>query len=927
MATGKWDRLEALFHELSGLPEEERRRRLATLARTAPSDAAELATLLAHQGRASEWFRASAPWIASDGEPSAAHPGPDPLLGRQVLHYRVDAPLGRGGMGVVYRATDVRLGRAVALKFLHPGRIGDEDARAALLAEARAAAALDHPHLCTIHDVGETDDGLLFIAMAYYEGRTLKAVLKEEGALVPERALAIAHAIASALAAAHAAGVVHRDVKPANVLLTAGGDAVKLLDFGIAHRTRASARAGPATAGTLAYMSPEQLAGGGTDARTDLWGLGVTLWEMLAGQRPFRAPSRLELVDTIELDAPALTPAPVDLPPGAVTLVESLLRKDPAERPASAAAVRDALAGLLLPPRGPVETEAEARSRRIPVGALNAALIVLALAAAVVLVRVARDPPGTRDTPTYSFRIPAPGPLLSWSWIDLSPDGHLLVHAAAGNGPLGIQDLRTGEHRALVGSEGALNPFFHPDGRQVAYQRGTALALELADVSGAHPTRTLGALPFQAEGLTFVDSARLVAADRAVGLRVAPVGPAGMLGPLRSLTSTTALGHLGHAHPRAIPGREAVLFEIRRSAGIRLGVVDLRDGRVRELDVPGQTPRWAEGHVIYTAFAELHALPFDTATLQPTGPPRPLGLPVNARSNARDFALAGPRLAYLRPLSDDRRLVEVDSAGQPRPLVRRWQTFLHPQWSPDGRSLVYVNRVAPRPLEMFVLEPVSGRLTGFQRDRQAQRPLWTDNGDSLVFTGIDPARGGAAVFKRASDGGGVERVVVAGGRVGVATSRDGRWVVFRELATDRTRALDLRTHDTLELSTHGIDGSVAFAPDGRRIAYTRTVAGAATVFVRSFPPLAEPVVVSSPTGRDPRWGRDGNELFYRSGPDVVRARLVPEPALAVAERTTLFSAPYDIESGWDVHPGGQRFLFVEARQDSATVVVRPLPVG
>lgn len=927
MATGKWDRLEALFHELSGLPADEQRRRLAALARTAPADAAELTALLAHQPRASEWFRASAPWIGSDDEMPGIEAGPDPLVGRQVLHYRVDAPLGRGGMGVVYRATDVRLGRAVALKFLHPGRIGDEDARAALLGEARAAAALDHPHLCTIHDVGETEDGLLFIAMAYYEGRTLKTVLKAEGALAPERALTIAHAVASGLAAAHAAGVVHRDVKPANVLLTAAGDAVKLLDFGIAHRSRTTTRSGPTTAGTLAYMSPEQLAGGGTDARTDLWGLGVTLWEMLTGQRPFRAASRLELVDTIELDAPALSPIPADVPAGAVTLVASLLRKDAAERPASAGEVRDALAALLAPPPPPAESAAEARSRRIPVAALNVALIVLALAAAVVLVRVARDPTVPRDAPTHSFRIPAPGPLLSWSWIDLSPDGHLLVHAAPGTGALGIQDLRTGEHRTLVGSEGALNPFFHPDGRRVAYQRGTGLALELADVSGAHPARPLGALPFQAEGMTFVDTARLVVADRAVGLRVAPVGPAGTLGPLRSLTSTTALGHLGHAHPHAIPGRDAVLFEIRRSDGIRLGVVDLRDGRVHELDVPGQTPRWAEGQVIYTAFAELHALPFDTATLRPTGPPRALGLPVNARSNARDFALAGRRLAYLAPLSDDRRLVEVDPAGQPRPLVRRWQTFLHPQWSPDGRSLVYVNRVAPRPLEMFVLDPASGRLTGFQRERQAQRPLWSDDGDSLVFTGIDPARGGAAVFKRASDGGGAERVVVGGGKVAVATSRDGRWVVFRELATDRTRALDLRTEDTLELSPYGIDGYVSFAPDGRRVAYTRTVAGNTTVFVRSFPALADPVVVSSTTGRDPRWGRDGTELFYRSGPDVVRARLVSEPGLAVAERTTLFSAPYDVESGWDVHPGGQRFLFVEARQDSATVVVRPLPAG
>src|SRR5262245_54171338 len=218
--------------------------------------------------------------IVDDAADAVAHH--DALIGQTIGHYRVDARLGEGGMGVVYRALDTRLNRTVALKFLPEYLNSDRRAKERFLIEARAAAALDHPNICNIHEVAETEKRT-FIAMAFYDGETLDEALKR-GPLSWSRALDYATQIAGGLGAAHERGIVHRDVKPGNVIVTANG-VVKLLDFGIARMTDvAGVTATGVTPGTMAYMSPEQVTGRPVDARTDLWSLGVLLYEMITGE-------------------------------------------------------------------------------------------------------------------------------------------------------------------------------------------------------------------------------------------------------------------------------------------------------------------------------------------------------------------------------------------------------------------------------------------------------------------------------------------------------------------------------------------------------------------------------------------------------------------------------------------------------------------
>jgi serine/threonine-protein kinase len=264
------------------------------------------------------------------------------VKGETVSHYRIIDELGRGGMGVVYLAEDIRLGRRVALKFLPPDASRDAEVTQRFIQEARTASALDHPNVCTIYEIGESQDARLFIAMACYDGETLEQRLRR-GRLSATEAIDVALQMARGLRKAHEAGIVHRDIKPANVFLTRDG-IVKILDFGIAKLggARALTRTGM-TLGTGAYMSPEQIRGEEADARTDLWSLGVVLYEMLSGVRPFGGERELVTMYAAvnEPPRPLHANAP-DVPLALETLVARLLKKDPRDRCQSAAElVRD----------------------------------------------------------------------------------------------------------------------------------------------------------------------------------------------------------------------------------------------------------------------------------------------------------------------------------------------------------------------------------------------------------------------------------------------------------------------------------------------------------------------------------------------------------------------------------------------------------
>ena len=360
----RWLRIGALFDEALEQPPGERSSWLEEACPGDPEVRREVESMLSAHDRAEGILEHSVPPLAStlaeltgrglsaldglshlgDGR-SVPVPGED-LTGRQVGPYRLLREVGRGGMGVVYQARDSRLDRDVALKFLPASMAASREGQARFLAEARAASALDHPAICTLFDLGETEDGRLYIVMAYYPGQTLADRLAE-GPLPLDLALKLARGVAEGLGRAHEAGILHRDIKPSNLLITER-DEVKILDFGIAKLEGGMTltRSG-ALMGTLAYMSPEQFSGAELDARSDLWSLGAVLYEMIAGCRPFQAPTPAATMESIlEREPAALRELRPELPAAVAGVVHRLLAKEPERRYSSAAELVDDLRAL-----------------------------------------------------------------------------------------------------------------------------------------------------------------------------------------------------------------------------------------------------------------------------------------------------------------------------------------------------------------------------------------------------------------------------------------------------------------------------------------------------------------------------------------------------------------------------------------------------
>ena len=370
------ERLEILFEQAVSVPVAERAAFLERETSDDPALRAELVSLLEHSDGAAEYLgRLQSQVLGSEvggmlRDPSAMADAPDPWIGSSVSHYAILDRIGGGGMGVVYRARDTTLDREVALKFIAPELRRDSHARRRFQLEAQAASRIDHPNICTVHEIAETADGRLFIVMAAYDGETLRARI-DRGALPEAEALALAGQVARALAAAHERGIVHRDVKPDNVFITRDG-VVKLLDFGLAHATDSAMSGAGAAGGTVAYMSPEQASGSRADEQSDVWALGVMLFEMLAGTRPYiaeGAPATIELILSAEPDLQRLPPG---TRPASVNVIRRALSRDRATRYANGREILAAItaAGSGATSRGTWRKAALAAIPLIVVGAV-----------------------------------------------------------------------------------------------------------------------------------------------------------------------------------------------------------------------------------------------------------------------------------------------------------------------------------------------------------------------------------------------------------------------------------------------------------------------------------------------------------------------------------------------------------------------------
>src|SRR5262245_43628635 len=522
----RWEMIQTTFDEVVALDGIGRANRLAALDQTDPELRAAVESLLAADAQASARLAPLEAGLLSDaGTPT----DPLGLVGRTVSHFQVLEPLGAGGMGVVYRGLDTRLGRPVALKFLLPHYSLDTSARRRFLREARVAGTLNHPNLCTIYDVGESEDGRPFLAMALYAGETLKVRLSRTGPLPVAEALAITGQITRGLSCAHAAGIVHRDLKPGNVMLLPDGE-VKILDFGLAKALNESAAQTDGLFGTVSYMAPEQIRGAAVDARADLWATGVVLYEMLTGRKPFGGEREVAIAHAIvheEPEAPGVLrdglPEPVD------ELVLGLLQKDPDSRYSSA---EELLADLAA--AGTLNESAVRwvrtrrllrRLRRLPkrgwVVTVGAALIIGGIVYTVLAFSLRGGDRNVvlqdRRQVTFSGRVSSPA---------ISHDGRLLAYvvqdcAATCTYAIELQDVAGTETRRILGGAAGLgNLKWSADRRHLLFD-GLGKGTYLISALGGSPrlVTTTGSVAFWGSGDSLL-VAPLDAPDSVFWLRV-----------------------------------------------------------------------------------------------------------------------------------------------------------------------------------------------------------------------------------------------------------------------------------------------------------------------------------------------------------------------------------------------------------------------
>jgi eukaryotic-like serine/threonine-protein kinase len=634
-------------------------------------------------------------------------------VGTRLGPYEILTPLGAGGMGEVYRARDTRLDRIVAVKILPPGLAGDPERRARFEREARTVAALTHPHICTLHDIGQ-HDGTSFLVMEHLAGHTLAERLRK-GPLALAQALTVAIEIAEALAAAHRQGVIHRDLKPGNVMLT--GTGAMLLDFGLAKLKPAVAMAGSVTVsaipgadpvtgagailGTVPYMAPEQLEGREADARSDLFAFGAVLYEMLTGRRAFPGDSPVSVIAAIlERDPPPLSSLQPLTPPLLDRIVRQCLAKAPDDRPDTAHDVANELRWIREMSDAPSVVREGRRGVRAAL-LIATGLAGMAAGAAVMswVLPEGASPPGRSPARAAQFvvELPASDTLA----VDLRPaiafsrDGSQLVYAAVRDGTsrLFLRRLADLEPVLLPGTEGGDGPFFSPDGKHVGFFASGKLMKTAVD--GGMPV-ALAEAPVARGGAWTEHGTILFTSAPGAGFWEVPASG----GPVRVVSSLDLeQAERTQRFPDGLPGGRAALITVRTAQHpsfdeTAIVTMSLASGERSAPLERGTQPRYLPtDHLLFARAGALHALRFDPRRLVAEGAATVVleNLMTARTTGAAHYTVSDSgALAYIRgPAWLPRRtMVMVDRQNQVQPLLQPDRSYATPRFSPDGRLVV-----------------------------------------------------------------------------------------------------------------------------------------------------------------------------------------------------------------------------------------------
>jgi len=851
--------------------------------------------------------------------------------------YTLEQELGGGGMARVFVAGDTALGRKVVVKVL-TADLAEGLSAERFKREIQLAARLQHPHIVPLLAAGGLETGELYYTMPLVEGESLRDRLARDGELPIADATQLLRDVVSALSYAHAQHVVHRDIKPENVLISYGGAVVT--DFGIAkaiHAARAESDTEPRRASTLtaagtslgtpAYMAPEQAAGDMVDHRADLYALGVVAYEMLTGRAPFDGRTAQGMLAAHVAEKPEhIARRRASVPPSLGALVMQLLEKRPADRPQSATEVLRALE--------PSHVASLPNARRlgdpIIVGLTGALLASLGILGWTWRAQSNDRPPTPHAR--LVLELPADAPLNSGSGFGntmaFSPDGASLVYVG-GTATTQLYRRRLDEltARPIPGTEGALNPQFSPDGREIGFVAD--FMLKAVPVTGGTPrmiAHAVGRFAWGPNGIV-VFSRPSVLSPRGGLWKVSASG-----GTPVEFTHTDSALRRFHGSPAFLPDGRTILFSSRPGSGnptLELARVD--DGTITDLNVVGGSPLYVRDHIVFSRNdGTVAAVRFDAKRLAVTGEPVTVleGVVLKA-GGAADMAVASTGVLVYLTGTVGQQVVDVDRHGASKPVLSEVATYRDLRVSPDGRRFAVTVGPPPYSSDIRVYDFASGTLTPLTTGGTNTNPVWTPDGRRLAWTSIGqpnaastrPSAGG--VWWQAWDGSAQPELLIPAAE-GARFTPSGDTVIASFDAGNATEVrlvplpFDAKRPATVILPARPEPRQARLSPDGRWLAYVSAESGVQHVYIQPFPGPGGRFQISSRGGAEPVWGTSANELFYRSGAAIMTATLALSPSVTVERRDTLFVTDGTLSvlaSTYDAMPNGH---FLMARSVATT---------
>jgi eukaryotic-like serine/threonine-protein kinase len=859
------------------------------------------------------------------------------MIGKTLGIFEIITPLGRGGMGEVYRAKDLKLGRDVAIKVLPEEFAMDADRVARFQREAKLLASLNHPNIAAIYGLEESGD-TNFLVLELVEGQTLAEWIRT-GPVPVEETLKLALQIAEALEAAHERGVIHRDLKPANIKVTPNGK-VKVLDFGLAKAFAGGQKEETLThsptlselatqrgviLGTAAYMSPEQAKGRTVDKRTDVWAFGVVLFEMLTRKQLFIGETVSEILAAVLKSEPEWNRLPPNLHPRIRLVLERCLEKDLKSRYHDIADVRVDIQKALADPSGvlvhPVTTvEPRTRLRAILPWAVSA--LVLGLIIAGVAVWILKPSPHAEPRQVIRFDCDLPeGQQFSnllFPTLAVSPDGKQFVYGTS----KGLY-MRSADEliaKLIAGTEGSTEqPFFSPDGKWIGYFSVSDHKLKKIAISGRAPAALCDVE--QLAGASWGTDNTVVYGQYPGDIkRISADG-----GTPESLVKAKSGLPI---YPQVLPDRKSFLFI---SAENKITVQSIKSGERKEL-FAGNTARYLPtGHIVYTVGNNLLAIPFNLERLEVKGEPvamvegifsSPVGVPQYAISDSGTLVYM-PGAASTAAAK--RTLVWVDKEGMEETLHTSPDYYQWPKISPDGKR-VALTRPADGTPQIWIWDLVRETMTRLIFDKSANfRPIWTRDGKRIVF--ISSRNGKFEIYWKAADGTGEIQKLGSVSDFNLNPSSwtsDGKTLVTEELNSVLTHSdigtISMEGDHTRKPLLHEeySEGHPIISPDGKYIAYMSAESGPnqMEVYVRPFPEVNKGKwQISSGGGESPLWSPNGRALFYRNGSAAMAVPVDTKETFSAGKPNMLFRGTYVTGYGqspaWDISPDGKRFLMVK----------------